>query len=94
MANLLKSLYEGVRKSRQRNRAMGFDYVKCLRCNGTGELSKGYRDYDGSGSFWVSGQSCSCSFGQVKVSITRVEQIVALKELLAELEKEEAGSSG
>ena len=89
MSNFLNSLYENARKSRLDNRAMGYDYVKCSKCNGTGEKSKGCRDYDSYGPIWRSGESCSCLFGQVKVYISKSERIEALKELIAELEREE-----
>lgn len=78
-----------VEKDRLWERAKGYEYVMCKRCQGSGNLSEGYTDHDGSGSFWVPGESCRCTFGQIKVKVSKEEQIKALKEIIKKLESKD-----
>lgn len=87
--NFLENLNKSVGQDRLWRRAKGRKLVICTKCKGSGKETEGYTDYDGSGSFWVSGTDCRyCRMGSVEIRCSKEEKISALEELLRQAKEE------
>lgn len=82
--NLFKNLKETVRKSRLKQRAAGWENIKCQNCNGTGYIGESWEDEYGS----YHHERCRyCFLGSIKVKIDSARQKLAMKQLMRELDE-------
>lgn len=83
----MDNLRDVSRKLEHEANLRGKTRVQCPVCKGSGESQAGYDDSDGSGSFWVPGQKCSCGFGQIERPCTVQAHVAALDREIVKLQQ-------